>query len=195
MKLNVDIKKKVVVNGQEYGSVAEMPEEIRRAYENAINTSLGAGQPAGPGGGGAKVVFNGREYRSLEEMPPETRRLYDMAVSAATQTERGGGSESSRPAGTEVRSPKQVYRRIWLLLYAAIALFVLIVALGMVLPANGELAARLPWALLAPLALFGCAGYTVVRHWRCGHCGAALPTIFSRLRRRHCLRCGQPFEL
>jgi hypothetical protein len=79
-----NIKRKIVVNGREYSSVEEMPEDIRRAFERAIAGTSGAGV----GGAATRIVFNGREYGSVTEMPEDVRRLYDDAMSMVQDNER-----------------------------------------------------------------------------------------------------------
>ena len=82
MRINFSVKNKFIVNGKEYDTVEEMPDEIRDAYEKAI-----AGSP-GPGHGGTlemertRVVFNGKEYASEDAMPQEERELYKVVMKA-----------------------------------------------------------------------------------------------------------------
>ncbi len=80
VNFNIQIKKKFIVNGREYGSVKEMPEDARNAYEKASALSLGP--DIHTGNSPTKVVFNGQEYRSAGEMPPEVRRIYEGAIAA-----------------------------------------------------------------------------------------------------------------
>lgn len=75
LKTNLSIKKKIVVNGHEYGSVEELPDDLRQAYNRAMSTV--------PELSKAKIVFNGREYGSKEEMPSEVRSIYEIAMAAA----------------------------------------------------------------------------------------------------------------
>jgi hypothetical protein len=72
---------KIVVNGQEYGSVDQMPPEIRERYLQAITAMRGAQVQSPPGPAPAKVVyeesivFNGQKYNSIDELPPDVRQL------------------------------------------------------------------------------------------------------------------------
>ena len=92
--------KRIIVNGQEYSSVEEMPPDVRRQYEQAMATLAdrdGDGVPdimqsdlSGMSGmedlgeGFHKVevetrneyVVDGEEYSSLDEMPPEVREMF-----------------------------------------------------------------------------------------------------------------------
>ena len=77
MTTTVTVKRKIVVNGREYASPEELPDDLRRAYEAAV----------GNRGGGSitRIKFNGREYAGVDEMPADVRRLYDLAVAALNQ--------------------------------------------------------------------------------------------------------------
>jgi len=66
------------VNGHEYGSAEELPEDLRQAYERAMS--------AGSGPSKVKIVFNGNEYGSVDEMSSDVRRTYEGAL-AAVKTE------------------------------------------------------------------------------------------------------------
>lgn len=50
MKFNFTMKNSFFVNGKEYGSVEEMPREIREAYERAMRASQGQGHIGKDGG-------------------------------------------------------------------------------------------------------------------------------------------------
>lgn len=81
MGVKVTVKTRFKVNGKEYGSLEELPPDIRDAYEKAM-AAKGGGPLAGGAPGSAKVTFNGREYASLDEMPPEERRMYEEFLAA-----------------------------------------------------------------------------------------------------------------
>jgi hypothetical protein len=102
VKGNINIKRRIIVNGTEYAGVEEMPDDVRHAYEQAM---AGAGhevQGITPAGPQTRVVFNGREYASLDEMPAEVRTLYNAAMAAVDahgSVEFGvGKSHASTPA-------------------------------------------------------------------------------------------------
>ena len=80
VKGNINIKRRIIVNGREYAGVEEMPEDVRHAYEQALASAGREGHGINPAGPQTKIIFNGREYASLDEMPEEIRTLYDAAM-------------------------------------------------------------------------------------------------------------------
>ena len=48
MSIKINITRKIVINGREYGSAEEMPEDLRRTYEKIMGTSAGGGQLPSP---------------------------------------------------------------------------------------------------------------------------------------------------
>lgn len=82
MKINFSVKNKFIVNGKEYGSVEEMPPEIRDAYKKAITGSPGSGSSGTVETEKTKLVFNGKEYASEDDMPQEERELYKVVMKA-----------------------------------------------------------------------------------------------------------------
>jgi hypothetical protein len=80
MNFKVTVNHKLIVNGKEYGSPDEMPEELRRAYERAMGNGQGA---AGLIQRASKIVFQGNEYGTPADMPADVRKLYELAIAAA----------------------------------------------------------------------------------------------------------------
>ncbi len=76
MEISFNVKSRFVVNGKEYGSVEEMPEEVRAAYEQAVKASSGHGRTASHATGKTRIVFNSREYANEDAMPQGERELY-----------------------------------------------------------------------------------------------------------------------
>jgi hypothetical protein len=91
---------KIVINGQEYDSVEEMPPEARAAYEQLLAAFADADQNGMPDmveevlsnmpamlGASLKAAalnvihYNGQTYNNLDEMPPEARAAYEKAMS------------------------------------------------------------------------------------------------------------------
>jgi hypothetical protein len=78
---------KIVVNGQTYDSVEQMPPEVRQQYLLAVR-ALGDANDNGvpdllesrvPSGVGAheSIIYEGKKYKSRDELPPEARELLD----------------------------------------------------------------------------------------------------------------------
>jgi cobalamin biosynthesis Mg chelatase CobN len=76
--IKVDVKWKVRVNKKEYGSVEEMPPDVREAYEKAKGTARTTA---------TRIVFNGREYPSVEAMPPDLRQVFEKVMRGAETVE------------------------------------------------------------------------------------------------------------
>ena len=83
MNVNVNVKRKFKVNGKEYNSIEEMPPDIRNAFEKAIASKVGKGQPVSPTTMQTKIIFNGTEYQSIDAMPQDVRQLYEKVLKAA----------------------------------------------------------------------------------------------------------------
>ena len=65
--VSIKLKAKIRYNGQEYSSPAELPPEVRMAYEKALHDSTVKKQ----------FVFNGEKFASEDAMPADVRKLYD----------------------------------------------------------------------------------------------------------------------
>lgn len=108
MTIRFSVKKKFIVNGKEYGSVEEMPGEIRTAYEKAIKGSPGPGHAGTLETEKSKLVFNGKEYASEDAMPQEERELYKVVMRAMEKEgiSLPGGLEINRGVSpTDVQIP------------------------------------------------------------------------------------------
>ena len=108
---------KIVIDGKTYNSVDEMPEDVRRSYEDAMR-GLNSTPPAGIdpmqalnnvfadanqngmpdilenqqgmiGSGGMKFVVDGKTYNSLEELPPDARAKYEQAMGSMDKNRNG----------------------------------------------------------------------------------------------------------
>lgn len=125
-------KQRIVVAGESYGSVEEMPPEVRRVYELAVearNLEHKAAQ--------VKLVFNGQEYDSLEAMPADVRKLYqnqqlametyrDFSVDATTP--RGNkGTKAAHGAVTAASRSSFLRQNKWAILGVALLIAVLVV--------------------------------------------------------------------
>jgi len=75
VKINLNIKSNFVVNGKEYKSVEEMPDNIRQAYERARARSE-ALHVESTAHLTTRITFNGQEYAGPDAMPPDVRQKY-----------------------------------------------------------------------------------------------------------------------
>src|SRR5512133_2631068 len=95
--------KRIVIDGKAYSSVDEMPEDVRKQYEQAMSslrdqsgTNI-ADVLADKNKNGIpdiiensasapivkstiKVVVNGKEFNSLQDLPPDVRAKYEKAM-------------------------------------------------------------------------------------------------------------------
>ena len=76
------VKKKIVVNGQEFHSLDELPPDLRALYDKAL--ASGSDKPTT-----RRIVFNGRDVDSIDGLPPEARELITDAL--------GGGRSTTSP--------------------------------------------------------------------------------------------------
>ena len=87
INFKINVKRKVIINGVEYGSPEELPPELRAAYEKALaaknrvdfSASLATVLKTNHT---AKITVNGRAYDNLEAMPEDDRKLYTQAMGA-----------------------------------------------------------------------------------------------------------------
>ena len=100
MSININFNRKIVINGKEYHSLDELPEDVRKAYDKALAL-------AGKAGGisalrvKTKITFNGKEYEGEHEMSETERALYALAMKAA-----GEGGTAGTPAATAPALPQ-----------------------------------------------------------------------------------------
>jgi hypothetical protein len=70
--VSITLKTKIRYNGQEYASPADLPPEVRAAYEKALHS----------GSTTKRFVFiNGQKFASEDEVPPDVRKLCDDVMS------------------------------------------------------------------------------------------------------------------
>ena len=65
--VSITLKAKIRYNEQEYASPADLPPQVRVAYEKALHD----------GAVKKKFVFNGEQFASEEAMPADVRKLCD----------------------------------------------------------------------------------------------------------------------
>lgn len=84
MSFNISLNRKFTVNGKDYDSIEEMPEDIRDLYAKA----MGSVKDAGHQGNNTvsiqtKIIFNGAEYESIDAMPRDVRQSYEALMRVA----------------------------------------------------------------------------------------------------------------
>jgi hypothetical protein len=93
----------IVIDGKTYKSVDEMPEDVRRNYENAIRNldNNRNGTPDLFEGAASfqdtttnvvnatKIIVNGQVFDGLDQLPPEVRAKYEQAVGALDANKNG----------------------------------------------------------------------------------------------------------
>jgi hypothetical protein len=75
MDININVKRKYKINGKEYNSIEEMPEDIRKAFEKAMISKDGKSSQITTNMQN-KIMFNDVEYESIDAMPQDVRQLY-----------------------------------------------------------------------------------------------------------------------
>lgn len=111
--------KKIVIDGKTYNSVDEMPEDVRRNYEEAVrnfgataNSAINPNQPlndvfadANDNGmpdimenmgnqvinmtSSMSFVVDGKVYQSIDELPPQAREKYEQAMGSIDKNRNG----------------------------------------------------------------------------------------------------------
>jgi hypothetical protein len=85
MATKVTFDRKFIVNGKEFNSLDELPENIRQACENAVSDL--SGTPRHASVIKTDIFFNGKQYTSIDAMPQDDRCAYQQALKAAGLTE------------------------------------------------------------------------------------------------------------
>lgn len=118
---------RIVVNGQEYHSIEEMPPDVRALYREAMRMAAEPAAPdeEAPAPAGAspplpdhtrvtlnkvvtkqKFVVNGQEYASLDALPPELAEEVRRALgTSGPQALAGSTAQATRPAKPASRIP------------------------------------------------------------------------------------------
>lgn len=104
--------KRIVIDGKTYNSVNEMPEDVRKQYEQAMSSLNDQStiniidMPADKNKNGVpyimentagapivtnavRVVVNGKEFNSLDDLPPDVRAKYEKAMGALDANHNG----------------------------------------------------------------------------------------------------------
>jgi hypothetical protein len=83
----VSVKTKIRYNGQDYSRPADLPPDVRAAYQKALHD----------GAVKKRFVINGQQFASEENMPTDVRKLCDDAVDLIDNN-----GEVTIPTGEEV---------------------------------------------------------------------------------------------
>ena len=83
MNININVKRKFKINGKEYNSIEEMPNEIRQAFKKAMASQADSGLHVNSATTQTKIIFNGTDYKNIDAMPQDTRQLYEKVMKAA----------------------------------------------------------------------------------------------------------------
>ena len=110
--------KLIVINGKTYNSVDEMPEDVRKQYEQAMNSIRDENRNQIPDAfesmniladkdrdgipdafenmssnvvvsGNMKIIVDGKEFNSLEDLPPDVRARYEQAMGKLDANQNG----------------------------------------------------------------------------------------------------------
>jgi hypothetical protein len=107
---------RIIFNGQEYASTDVMPEEVRKAYQQALAQFADADQNGIPdilerGGPGnvigvqhSSITVNGRTYESVDAMPALVRLLYQHAMGQVDANRTGLPASAAATLGLNTRS-------------------------------------------------------------------------------------------
>jgi hypothetical protein len=105
MAIRRKVIRRFIVDGKEYKSLEEMPDDIRRGIEKAMakvtHTKL---KPRIITSSSPIIVVKGKEYDSIEEMPPDIREIYEEVKEAIETDEMTDDAVSL--AGEDITSKK-----------------------------------------------------------------------------------------
>ncbi len=106
MPIKFNVKTRIVVNGKEYSSPEEMPEEVRRVYERARLQQ--EQQPNLTVSHHEKISIDGQTFNTVEEMPPDIRRIYDSVMASIDKNQDGVPDSLQSSEITPTRTPNLV---------------------------------------------------------------------------------------
>lgn len=114
-KKNVVIKKKIMVNGQEYESLDQVPAESRAAIEKVLGGNAAAA---------TTITVNGHTYGSEKDLPAPVRAIVGrIALMALEKAESAKAEAEASPVG-EVRAEPVVSLKKIVFVVAAAALVI-----------------------------------------------------------------------
>ncbi|MDA8090782.1 MAG: hypothetical protein M0Z61_11285 [Nitrospiraceae bacterium] len=111
MKININVKRRFKINGKEYNSIEEMPDDVRAAFEEAMDSQAGAEHTVKSETTKTMIVFNGTEYDNADTMPSDVRQLYERVLKAAESGTSPSGIDMAQISGdilreTQARGPR-----------------------------------------------------------------------------------------
>jgi len=84
MKININVSRKFKINGKEYNSIEEMPDDVRETFEKAMASKSGPDHQLNSATvRTTRINFNGKEYQHIDSMPPDVRNVYEKVMKAA----------------------------------------------------------------------------------------------------------------
>ncbi len=83
MNININVKRKFKINGKEYNSIEEMPDDLREIFKKTMGSQTGTVLTTSHAAERTKIVINGTEYDSVDAIPQDVRRLYENALKGA----------------------------------------------------------------------------------------------------------------
>jgi len=123
--MNITLKTKIQVNGQQYDSPDALPPEIRAAYEQAL---AGGAGPATNRNVTTFVSINGQRFSSADEIPAPEKKVYDDAMqlirdSREVKTTAVSPCPTTIPAQTEIETGLLTKRQIQLIIFVTGLIF------------------------------------------------------------------------
>ncbi len=82
MNINIHGKHRFKINGKEYNSIEEMPDNIREIFKKTIGSQTGLVHEISRTTR-AKIIFNGTEYENVDVIPQDVRQLYENVLKGA----------------------------------------------------------------------------------------------------------------
>jgi hypothetical protein len=108
MNINIDIKRKFIINGKEYKSIEKIPQDIhgaREFFRNLIDSQLDSDYRISSVLTPTKIIFNGTEYETIESMPQDVRQLYEKVLKAAESGAPPSGVDIAGISSGKVEKP------------------------------------------------------------------------------------------
>lgn len=82
MSINISFKQKYNINGKEYNSLEEMPDDVRETFKK-MSALAGQKHQTDAAAMQKNIICNSAKYESLEALPQEARALYETALKTA----------------------------------------------------------------------------------------------------------------